>query len=904
METPPCHVVYVNRKVGQDRLIAAAPLQDAPVDDNSAVDWSYDQTREAVQPLLNAFGDVHVCTSGASCIAKLFELQDSASLDIKPTLVLLDTPAQADANQNGSRPSSSSHDGEGKADIHAPDEDVYGLNLLQKLITEAHLRGVSKLIVPVPIIAPADSLPSVQAQQMTDGPAERVAAPLGFMPATRHLVKRCLDLGAADVIISPLSAKCITSLEICAYRAHRDAAREQQAILEVRRGRKRSWVGVNEEKPFAYLREAMVSGLMNGICRLNTDDDNQLISAHIAVSLERQEIIAQAVGPWHFDAHEFTDDELVVAAMFMFKHALTVPELEAWRIPTDQLISFLVACRAAYNSFVPYHNFRHVIDVLQATFSFLVNVGALPQYPEGAAIPTSTERSPLATMIGPFEALTLLVTAIGHDVGHPGVNNGFLITLNAPLAQLYNDRSVLESFHCAAYSQILRRYWPAVFMDKQMRGLMISSILATDMGLHFDYMKKMGDLQEKLHENNSTDGWSGRQTEEYKALACALLIKCADISNVARQHNTAHKWMHILSEEFSRQASMEDELKIQSSLMAPPKKDPASLARAQLSFMNMFAIPLFQGVADVMPGMQYTVDELELNRGLFEQKVSDDREKSAQQLPDNPTRKRLLNEGTFSPRTMSFAAGAEPENKDKDSTEQDDDRSHALAKLTENLGATPTMEEPQEPQPEIMDKRDSQLSPPRDTPKMKPSHVPATNENAYKEVNGAVSPFDAVRELANSDPFHTKHDSKDSCVDTSISPHTGPRRSETTEGSASGNAGDWASQATSTTTGKMPLSPSTQGTSLVSSESVERQSSAAAGLHLSPSSAQNSSSTATMRKEPSQTDGESNSTASIGKADGKALKKRPSRFRMKDFPFFRKHHKNSSPSPSATDTAN
>ena len=61
---------------------------------------------------------------------------------------------------------------------------------------------------------------------------------------------------------------------------------------------------------------------------------------------------------------------------------------------------------------------------------------------------------------------------------------------------------------------------------------MISSILATDMGLHFDYMKKLGDVQEKLHHNNSSEGWNGRQQEEYKALACSLLIKCADISNV------------------------------------------------------------------------------------------------------------------------------------------------------------------------------------------------------------------------------------------------------------------------------------------------------------------------------------------------------------------------------------
>jgi hypothetical protein len=201
-----------------------------------------------------------------------------------------------------------------------------------------------------------------------------------------------------------------------------------------------------------------------------------------------------------------------------------------------------VACRAAYNSFVPYHNFRHVVDVLQATFHFLVRIGALGPYPalRHGSTESAPAKSPMASLLSTFEALTLLITAIGHDVGHPGVNNGFLVTLNAPLAQLYNDRSVLESFHCAAYSQILRRYWPAAFEDSKMRNLMISSILATDMGLHFDYMKRLGDTQEKLQENNSTDGWNGRQIEEQKALACSLLIKCADISNVVRIHTPAH----------------------------------------------------------------------------------------------------------------------------------------------------------------------------------------------------------------------------------------------------------------------------------------------------------------------------------------------------------------------------
>lgn len=191
-----------------------------------------------------------------------------------------------------------------------------------------------------------------------------------------------------------------------------------------------------------------------------------------------------------------------------------------------------MATRAAYNEFVLYHNFRHVVDVLQACFHSLCSIGALPHYPYSTA-DEPPQQCPIASLIKPFDALTLLVAAIGHDVGHPGVNNSFLVVLNSPLAQLYNDTSVLESFHCAAYSQILRRYWPAAFESAQMRKLMISNILATDMGVHFKYMSEMGDLQEKFKHNEcQLDGWSIKVQETYRDLICGLLIKCADISNV------------------------------------------------------------------------------------------------------------------------------------------------------------------------------------------------------------------------------------------------------------------------------------------------------------------------------------------------------------------------------------
>ena len=557
-----------------------------------------------------------------------------------------------------------------------------------------------------------------------------------------------------------------------------------------------------------------------------------------------------------------------------------------------------MACRAAYNSFVPYHNFRHVVDVLQATFSFLVNLGALPPYRAGtdsqSTTPTSNgEDSPVAALLTPFEALTLLVTAIGHDVGHPGVNNGFLATLNAPLAQLYNDRSVLEMFHCAAYSQILRRYWPSAFEDRKMRSLMISSILATDMGLHFDYMKKLGDLQEKLQHSNSTDGWNGRQTEDARSLACSLLIKCADISNVARNHDTVVRWSKILSEEFSRQASMEEELGIKSSLLAQPKKDALSLANAQLGFMNMFAIPLFQGVADVIPAMRYTVEQLDANKGVFEQKVRDEK---AKQASGDAVQTPGARDGTFSPKTRSFEIQRDVPAKEA---------AAANGSCSGNMsgpdgGQIPTMtdgtaESGAPEMPQVM----------ADVVTHEKQSVLRASEHSPRNVSDPSWSSDAARELADSDPFNARSrggsrgDSRpESKTSMSGSRQRCSETTETTEGSASAAyAADWQSQGTTATTGKMAVSPSTQGTSIVSNDSTERRT----GPNLAPPSSSSFGSPDTIHRDYGAPFDEGlggvrhvGSGSTLDRSDGKALKKRPSRFRMKDFPFFRR---NKAPSP-------
>lgn len=61
MDRLSCNVIYVNRVVGEERLISASPAA-APggvteSDQRGQSDWKLDPAKELVQPLLDAFGD-------------------------------------------------------------------------------------------------------------------------------------------------------------------------------------------------------------------------------------------------------------------------------------------------------------------------------------------------------------------------------------------------------------------------------------------------------------------------------------------------------------------------------------------------------------------------------------------------------------------------------------------------------------------------------------------------------------------------------------------------------------------------------------------------------------------------------------------------------------------------------
>lgn len=227
------------------------------------------------------------------------------------------------------------------------------------------------------------------------------------------------------------------------------------------------------------------------------------------------------INKWEFNAYEFSHDELIIIGAIILSDSKYENSIKG-----NVLLSFLFFVRDNYHIGNPFHNFRHAIDVLQATNIYLskINNGKYK--------------------INPIDSYSLLLASIGHDIGHPGITNAFLINNSTPLALYYENISVLEQFHHFQFEQIRTPYFEYIKNkdNDEISKLIHSSILATDMARHDSFVDKIPNLDKK--------------SNNFELLAC-LLIKSADISNVCRPLSPSCKWGLSLGEEFKQVAKLE-----------------------------------------------------------------------------------------------------------------------------------------------------------------------------------------------------------------------------------------------------------------------------------------------------------------------------------------------------------
>mmetsp|Transcript_4051 Transcript_4051/g.11878 ORF Transcript_4051/g.11878 Transcript_4051/m.11878 type:complete len:596 (-) Transcript_4051:640-2427(-) len=256
-------------------------------------------------------------------------------------------------------------------------------------------------------------------------------------------------------------------------------------------------------------------------------------------------------------------------AIFEDSHLEEIFELE-----NEKLCKFLLKVEHGYSEKQPYHNKMHSLDVCQ-TMHYMLHVAGL-----GEAV------SDLARLAG-------IISALIHDVGHFGLNNGYLMQTNHDLALTYAYQSPLERMHLYKALSILSREDSNILCKMApenvnlCRSLIVDCVLGTDMAFHKADCTRLEGLV--ATEVDMTD------SETSKFILRAAL-HAADISNPAKEWKYYNQWTDRIIEEFHAQGDKERQRGMPISMGCDRDKMRTikDKANGQLFFLGMLVRPLYE----------------------------------------------------------------------------------------------------------------------------------------------------------------------------------------------------------------------------------------------------------------------------------------------------------------------
>ena len=283
-------------------------------------------------------------------------------------------------------------------------------------------------------------------------------------------------------------------------------------------------------------------------------------------------------------------------------------------INVNKLEPFLNLVSSQYLPTTLYHNNMHGADVCQSVSLYFLNSNA--------------EKILQTTLL---DLLSIIIASLGHDLGHPGLNNNFHINARTELALTYNDSSCLENYHCSKLFNILKKDEVNIFEVlnnndfKDIRKRMISEILATDMFYH----KKIIDTAQSKIKQIKPDKFEFLSTdkESIKSEQQSILdffIHTADLAHNSKLFKISLKWVELLSEEFWLQGDKEKSLGINVSYLCDRNK--VNIPKDQVGFLNGVIVPTFDILTQLFPGLNYTMENI-MNNIKEWQKLADENRK-------------------------------------------------------------------------------------------------------------------------------------------------------------------------------------------------------------------------------------------------------------------------------------
>jgi cAMP-specific phosphodiesterase 4/calcium/calmodulin-dependent 3',5'-cyclic nucleotide phosphodiesterase len=255
-------------------------------------------------------------------------------------------------------------------------------------------------------------------------------------------------------------------------------------------------------------------------------------------------------------------------------------------VQESRLMKFVEKVESGYQP-NPWHNYYHALDVLYGAVRYMTLIEA-------------------SLFLSEEKQFWLMIACVGHDLGHIGVNNTFLVETCHELALRYNDKSPLENMHCARLFQVTGDEEANIFSQlekevyKEMRKGMIAAILHTDVVEHGKMVKELcllyqmnSECFDALEPNPRFIEVLSGQTQ----LLLNMLLHGADMSNPTRPWNLCEKYSYLIMDEFFAQGDTEKELGIPVQMLNDREK--VVVPNSQIGFIEFMIFPMVESMVNL-----------------------------------------------------------------------------------------------------------------------------------------------------------------------------------------------------------------------------------------------------------------------------------------------------------------
>ncbi|CAD8195286.1 unnamed protein product [Paramecium pentaurelia] len=182
--------------------------------------------------------------------------------------------------------------------------------------------------------------------------------------------------------------------------------------------------------------------------------------------------------------------------------------------------------------------------------------------------------------------LSLILSALCHDVGHTGRTNIFEINNFSEKAIRYHDKNVLEQYHAATALKLLLKERMNFLKNidfRQFREKFIQNIIFTDKQEHFNLLKF-------FEANNEKD----------IKIITGMIIHTSDFAGASAKWPISKQWSLRVNQEFQAQFEEEGRLGLPQQPFMKDLQKISVLSKSEIGFYKFFVRPLYVSLSKFM----------------------------------------------------------------------------------------------------------------------------------------------------------------------------------------------------------------------------------------------------------------------------------------------------------------